>query len=215
MSGLERKNAFMREKDPNLAFDTTISGKAAFRLFDTYGFPIEMTVEMATERGLTVDKAGFDEAFKVHQELARTTSAGAFKGGLADGGEETVKLHTACHLLLAGLTSERLRFDFNFDRKLTDEEVKTLEEFVNGAIAEGVPVTKLEMPLKQAHEQGAYGIHKAEEDEVVSIYKIGDIDFQICGGPHVKNTNQLGHFKIAKQEAVSSGVRRLKAILEN
>ena len=230
VSGLERKNAFMREKDPNFIADTTISGKAAFRLFDTFGFPIEMTVEMATERGLTVDKAGFDDAFKVHQELARTTSAGSFKGGLADGGEETVKLHTACHLLLAGLrkmfgtgieqkgsniTSERLRFDFNFDRKLTDEEVKTLEEFVNGAIAEGVPVTKLEMPLKQAHEQGAYGIHKAEEDEVVSIYKIGDIDFQICGGPHVKNTNQLGHFKIAKQEAVSSGVRRLKAILEN
>ena len=180
--------------------ETMVSGKAAFRLYDTFGFPIELTTEMARERGLSVDKVGFDNAFREHQELARTTSAGSFKGGLADNTEETIKLHTACHLLLAGLrhmfgkgieqkgsniTSERLRFDFNFDRKLTDEEVKTLEDFVNDAIKRAIPVERCEMTLKKAHELGAYGIHKAEDDDVISVYKIGDVDFQICGGPHV------------------------------
>lgn len=227
VSGIERKNQFMAGK-VGYVKETEISGKAAFRLYDTFGFPIELTIEMAREKGLGVDKAGFDEAYKNHQELARTTSAGAFKGGLADDTEETIKLHTACHLLLAGLrhmfgtnieqkgsniTSERLRFDFNFDRKLTDDEVKTLEDFVNNAISRAIPVERVELPLNVARQQGAYGIHKAEDDEIVSIYRIGDVDFQICGGPHVKNTSELKHFKIAKQEAVSSGVRRIKAIL--
>ncbi len=227
ISGLERKNQFMRA-NPNFVEDKTISGKSAFRLYDTFGFPIELTCEMAKERGYDVDIAGFNEAFKAHQELARTTNAGVFKGGLADNGEETTKLHTACHLMLAGLrhmfgttieqkgsniTSERLRFDFNFDRKLTDEEVKTLEDFVNNAINRKIDIVRLEMPFKQAKQQGAYGVHKAEEDEIVSIYKIGDVDFQICGGPHVANTSELKHFKIAKQEAVSAGVRRIKAVL--
>ena len=228
ISGIERKNQFMKQSNPDYEEEKTINGKSAFRLFDTFGFPIEMTIEMAEERGYNVDKAGFDEAFKAHQELARTTSAGAFKGGLADDSVETVRLHTACHLLLASLrkmfgthieqkgsniTPERLRFDFNFDRKLTDEEVKLIEDMVNSAIKSEIPVERVEMPFKDAKAQGGYGIHKADENEIVSIYKIGDIDFQICGGPHVNNTKELNCFKIAKQEAVSAGVRRLKATL--
>jgi len=228
LSGIERKNQFMKQSNPDYLEEKIINGKSAFRLFDTFGFPIEMTIEMANERGYTVDKAGFDEAFRQHQELARTASAGAFKGGLADNGEETIKLHTACHLLLAGLrklfgnqieqkgsniTSERLRFDFNFDRKLTDEEVKKVEDMVNDAIKKSIPVERCEMTLKDAKAKGGYGIHKAEEDEIVSVYKIGDVDFQICGGPHVQNTSELKNFKIAKQEAVSAGVRRIKAII--
>ena len=228
VSGIERKNQFMKQSNPEYVEEKVINGKSAFRLFDTFGFPIEMTIEMATERGFTVDKDGFDEAFKAHQELARTTSAGAFKGGLADESEETTRLHTACHLLLAGLrklfgthieqkgsniTSERLRFDFNFDRKLTDEEVKQVEDFVNTAISNSIPVERVEMTLKQGKEQGAYGIHKAQDDEIVSIYKIGDVDFQICGGPHATNTSELKNFKIAKQEAVSAGGRRVKAVI--
>ncbi len=225
--GIERKNQFMRS-NPNFVLDNTISGKAAFRLYDTFGFPIELTTEMATERGYKVDLNGFNECFKQHQELARTTNAGVFKGGLADNSQATTCLHTACHLLLAGLrkmfgtgieqkgsniTSERLRFDFNFERKLTDEEVKQLEDFVNNAIKSAIAVERLEMPLKQAKAQGAYGIHKAADDEIVSVYKIGDVDFQICGGPHAKNTSELKNFKITKQEAVSAGVRRIKAII--
>lgn len=228
INGIERKNMFMKQSNPDYVEEKTINGKSAFRLFDTFGFPIEMTIEMAEERGYDVDKAGFDEAFKAHQELARTTSAGAFKGGLADSSEETVRLHTACHLLLASLrklfgnhieqkgsniTSERLRFDFNFDRKLTDEEVHQIEDMVNSAIKSEIPVERFEMPFKEAKAKGGYGIHKADENEVVSIYKIGDVDFQICGGPHVTNTKELKNFKISKQEAVSAGVRRLKAII--
>jgi len=230
ISGIEKKNNFMKQNNPDYVEEKIISGKAAFRLFDTFGFPIEMTIEMASELGYEVDKNGFDEAFKAHQELARSSSAGSFKGGLADGGEETVKLHTACHIMLAGLrkmfgtqveqkgsniTSERLRFDFNFDRKLTDEEVVTLENFVNDAISKSIPVERVEMSFKDAKAQGGYGVHKADENETVSIYKIGDVDFQICGGPHVNNTSELVKFKVAKQEAVSAGIRRIKAVLEN
>ncbi|MGN0787465.1 MAG: alanine--tRNA ligase [Candidatus Onthoplasma sp.] len=229
VAGIERKNQFMSSQ-LNYTPETQISGKSAFRLYDTFGFPIELTVEMANERGLSVDLAGFDEAFKQHQELARTTSAGAFKGGLADDSVWTTRLHTACHLLLAGLrkkfgtqieqkgsniTSERLRFDFNFDRKLTDEEVKDIEDFVNDAIKRAIPVERLEMKKKDAICEGAYGIHKAEDDEVISVYKIGDVDFQICGGPHATNTSELVNFKITKQEAVSAGVRRIKATINN
>ncbi len=228
VNGINRKNQFMKMTNPDYKEETEIGGKAAFRLFDTFGFPLEMTIEMATEIGFTVDIDGYNEAFKQHQELARSTSAGAFKGGLADDSAETVRLHTACHLTLAGLrkmfgnhieqkgsniTSERLRFDFNFDRKLTEEEVKELEDFVNTAIKREIPVERLEMTFKDAKAQGGYGIHKADENENVSIYKIGDVDFQICGGPHVTNTKELGTFKISKQEAVSAGVRRFKATL--
>ncbi len=228
INGLERKNQFMKQSNPNYVEEKVINGKSAFRLFDTFGFPIEMTIEMANERGYEVDKVGFDEAFRQHQELARTASAGTFKGGLADDSVWTTRLHTANHILLAGLrkmfgpqveqkgsniTSERLRFDFNFDRKLTDEEVKDLEEFVNNAIKNSIPVERLEMTFAEAKNKGGYGIHKAEEDEIVSVYKIGDVDFQICGGPHANNTSELVNFKIAKQEAVSAGVRRIKAVI--
>lgn len=228
ISGLERKNQFMKQNNPNYVEEKMINGKSAFRLFDTFGFPIEMTIEMAEERGYQVDKTGFDEAFRQHQELARSTSAGAFKGGLADDSVETTRLHTACHLLLASLrkifgtqieqkgsniTSERLRFDFNFDRKLTDEEVKQVEDLINGAIKNAIPVEKVEMSFKDAKSQGGYGVHKADENEIVSVYKIGDVDFQICGGPHANNTSELKNFKIAKQEAVSAGVRRIKAVI--
>ncbi len=229
VNGIDRKNQFMRT-NPNFVPENTINGKSAFRLYDTFGFPIELTQEMATERGLNVDIDGFNEAFKQHQELARTTNAGVFKGGLADDSVWTTRLHTACHLLLAGLrkmfgtgieqkgsniTSERLRFDFNFDRKLTDDEVQTLEKFVNDAINRHIKVERVELPLKEAKAQGAYGIHKAEDDEIVSVYRIGDVDFQICGGPHAENTSELVNFRIAKQEAVSAGVRRIKATINN
>ncbi len=229
VASIARKNAFMRS-NPDFVEDNTISGKSAFRLYDTFGFPIELTQEMAAERGLNVDLDGFNEAFKQHQELARTTNAGVFKGGLADDSVWTTRLHTACHLLLAGLrkmfgtgieqkgsniTSERLRFDFNFDRKLTDEEVATLEKFVNDAINRHIPVERVEMPFGKAKAAGAYGIHKADENEIVSIYRIGDVDFQICGGPHAQNTSELVNFRIAKQEAVSAGVRRIKATINN
>lgn len=229
VNGIERKNQFMAGK-PGFVPETQINGKSAFRLYDTFGFPIELTVEMAKERGLTVDVAGFNQAFREHQELARTTNAGVFKGGLADDSVWTTRLHTACHLLLAALrhkfgtqieqkgsniTSERLRFDFNFDRKLTDEEVKEIEDYVNDAINKAIPVERVELPNKEAIAQGAYGVHKATNDEIVSIYRIGNIDFQICGGPHASNTSELVNFKIAKQEAVSAGVRRIKATINN
>ena len=229
VNGIERKNQFMAGK-PGFVPETQINGKSAFRLYDTFGFPIELTVEMAKERGLTVDVAGFNQAFHEHQELARTTNAGVFKGGLADDSVWTTRLHTACHLLLAALrhkfgtqieqkgsniTSERLRFDFNFDRKLTDEEVKEIEDYVNDAINKAIPVERVELPNKEAIAQGAYGVHKATNDEIVSIYRIGNIDFQICGGPHASNTSELVNFKIAKQEAVSAGFRRIKATINN
>lgn len=225
VAGIERKNQFMANNAGYIPEDT-INGKTAFRLYDTFGFPIELTTEMAKERGLKVDIEGFNAAFKEHQELARTTNAGVFKGGLADDSVWTTRLHTACHLLLAGLrkkfgtqveqkgsniTSERLRFDFNFDRKLTDEEVKEVEDFVNDAINKAIPVVREEMPFKDAKSKGAYGVHKAADDDLVSIYKIGDVDYQICGGPHANNTSELVNFKITKQEAVSAGVRRIKA----
>lgn len=228
VNGIMRKNQFMKMTNPDYKEETEISGKSAFRLFDTFGFPIEMTEEMAKEQGFTVDIKGYEEALKQHQELAKTTSAGAFKGGLADDSIETVRLHTACHLLLSALrhkfgtqieqkgsniTSERLRFDFNFDRKLDDDEVKEIEDFVNSAIQKSIPVERLEMTFKEAKAQGGYGVHKADENEIVSVYKIGDVDFQICGGPHASNTSELKNFKIAKQEAVSAGVRRIKAVI--
>ncbi|MBO5954772.1 MAG: alanine--tRNA ligase [Clostridia bacterium] len=228
VNGIERKNQFMKQSNPDYIEEKLINGKSAFRLYDTFGFPIELTCEMANERGFEVDVEGFNEAFRQHQELARSTSAGAFKGGLADDSEWTTRLHTACHLLLASLrkmfgtyieqkgsniTSERLRFDFNFDRKLTDKEVQELEKLVNDAINKEIPVERLEMSFAKAKEQGGYGVHKADENEVVSVYKIGDVDFQICGGPHANNTKELVNFKVAKQEAVSAGVRRIKAII--
>ncbi len=228
VNGINRKNQFMKMTNPDYKDETEIGGKAAFRLFDTFGFPIEMTKEMADEIGFTVDIDGYNQAFKEHQELARTTSAGMFKGGLADDSIECTKYHTSAHLLLAGLrkmfgdtvhqkgsniTQERLRFDVSLSRKLTEEEVAELEQFINNAIKAEIPVTKEVMPLQSAIDSGALGDFGAKYGDEVSVYTIGDISKEICGGPHVTNTKELGTFKISKQEAVSSGVRRFKAKL--
>ena len=229
ISSIERKREFMQKQDPNAVVENIINGKTAFRLYDTFGFPIEITKEMAEERGFEVDIEGYNEAFKAHQELARTASAGTFKGGLAGTGEMETLYHTATHLTLAGLrkmfgentvqkgsniTSERMRFDFNLDHKMTEEEIKTLENFVNDAIARKIPVECKEMTFAKAKETGAYGIFNASDDDVVKVYVIGDVDNQICGGPHAKNTSELGKYKIQKEESSSSGVRRIKAVLE-
>ena len=207
----------------------TLSGVDAFKLFDTFGFPIEMTVELAKENNLEVDIKGFEEAFKVHQEKSRTIDAGSFKGGLADTSETSVKYHTLAHLLLATLqeiygkeiyqkgcniTSERIRFDFNLDHKLTDEEKIKIENRVNEMIQTNTPVTFEEIPYEKAKEEGAHGTFENKYGEVVKVYTIGNLSKEICGGPHVSNTGVLGHFKIIKEESSSAGVRRIKGILE-
>ena len=229
ITGIERKNEFMAQKDPNYAPETVISGKQAFRLYDTFGFPLELTTELAAEKGLTVDEAAFKEAFKAHQEISKAQTQNA-KGGLAETNEITTKYHTATHVLLAGLrkmfgtgtvqkgsniTSERMRFDFVCDHKLTDEELARAEKFVNDVIGQKIDVVRSEMPYSEAIAKGAYGVFTAEsDDQTVSVYTIGDVDMQICGGPHVKNTAELGKFKILKEESSSAGVRRIKAVLE-
>ena len=206
-----------------------LDGQTAFRLFDTYGFPIELTVELAEEKGLTVDVEGFKEKFKQHQELSRTASQGKFKGGLSSGGEMQTKYHTATHLLNAALkvvvnkdvhqkgsniTEERMRFDFSCDHKLTDEEKQQTEELVNKWIQEGLDVTVEEMSKEAAIASVAECMFIEKYPDVVTVYKIGEVSKELCGGPHVKNTNELGKFKIAKEEASSAGVRRIKAVLE-
>lgn len=209
--------------------NTDLDGQTAFRLFDTYGFPIELTVELAEEKGLKVDVEGFKEKFKQHQELSRTASQGKFKGGLSAGGEMQTKYHTATHLLNAALkvvvnkdvhqkgsniTEERMRFDFSCDHKLTDEEKQKTEELVNQWIQEGLEVTVEEMKKEDAIASGAECMFIEKYPDIVTVYKIGEVSKELCGGPHVKNTNELGKFKIAKEEASSAGVRRIKAILE-
>lgn len=206
-----------------------IDGITAFRLFDTYGFPIELTIEVAKERGLKVDEEGFYDKFKEHQEKSRTASAGKFKGGLAGDGEIETKYHTATHLLNAALkqvigpdvhqkgsniTSERMRFDFSCDHKLSDEEKNKAEELVNSWIKEGLDVTVEEMSKADAINSGAECMFVEKYPDIVTVYSIGNISKELCGGPHVKNTNELGTFKIKKEEASSAGVRRIKAILE-
>ncbi len=201
----------------------------AFKLYDTYGFPIELTEEMAKENGLSVDIEGFKEKFKAHQELSRTASAGKFKGGLASSGEIETKYHTATHLLNAALkkivskdvhqkgsniTSERMRFDFSCDHKLTDEEKRSVEALVNEWIMEDLPVTMETMSKKDAVASGAEAMFIEKYADIVNVYSIGDVSKEICGGPHVQHTGELGKFKIIKEEASSAGVRRIKAILE-
>ncbi len=206
-----------------------ISGKAAFRLYDTFGFPIEMTVELAADHGVTVDEEGFRNAFKEHQEKSHAGAEQKFKGGLADNGEATARLHTATHLLNASLkkvlgddgiqqkgsniTAERLRFDFNFPRPLTPEEIKAVEKEVNDAIEESIDVVCEEMPLQQARDKGAVGVFGDRYDALVKVYTMGNRSMEICGGPHAKNTAELGKFSITKEQSSSSGVRRIKAIL--
>lgn len=206
-----------------------IDATIAFHLFDTYGFPLELTEELASERNLKVDSEGFKVKFKEHQEKSRTASAGKFKGGLAGDGEIETKYHTATHLLNAALkevvnkdvhqkgsniTSERMRFDFSCDHKLTDEEKEKAEELVNKWIKEGLEVTKEEMSKEDAIKSGAECMFIEKYPDVVTVYSIGNISKELCGGPHVSNTSELGEFKITKEEASSAGVRRIKAILK-
>lgn len=206
-----------------------IDGDVAFHLYDTYGFPIELTEELAHDAGINVDVKGFEEKFKAHQELSRTASAGKFKGGLAGNSEIETKYHTATHLLNAALkvvvgpdvhqkgsniTDERMRFDFSCDHKLSDEEKQKTEDLVNEWINKGLDVTVEEMKKEDAIKSGAECMFIEKYPDIVTVYSIGDVSKELCGGPHVKNTSELGHFKIKKEEASSAGVRRIKAILE-
>ncbi|MBU0906709.1 MAG: alanine--tRNA ligase [Nanoarchaeota archaeon] len=219
-----------------IARDDIITGREAFLLFQSYGFPIEMTVELANEKGASVDLEEYNAEFKRHQDLSRTASAGQFKSGLADDSEQTKKLHTATHLLLEALkrvlnfdvkqkgsniTPARSRFDFSFDRKLTEEEKKEAEDLVNEKIQAGLEVKREELPLKEAFDSGAMGEFGAKYPDIVSVYTIidsteprGYFSKEICTGPHVKNTRELGKFKILKEESASAGVRRIRSVVE-
>jgi alanyl-tRNA synthetase len=218
----------------------TITGQWLFDLYQTYGFPLEMSVEELNNQGkniyekeLNIIKEEFFSEQKKHQDLSRTASAGKFKGGLADQGEETKKLHTTAHLLLAALrqvlgdhvvqrgsniTAERLRFDFSHNEKMTDEQKQAVEKLVNEAISKKLPITVEEMTLNEAKNKGAMGVFESKYGEMVKVYAVGDgvdrFSYEICGGPHINNTSELGKFKIQKEESSSSGVRRIKAILQ-
>ena len=201
----------------------------AFKLYDTYGFPIELTKELADELNIEVDVDGFKEKFKAHQELSRKGMGTKFKGGLASTSDINIKYHTATHLLNAALkqvlgshvhqkgsniTEERMRFDFSHDSKMTPEQIKQTEDLVNKYIEMGLTVTKKEMSKEEAIKSGAECMFIDKYPDIVTVYFIGDVSKELCGGPHVNNTNELGHFKITKEEASSAGVRRIKAILE-
>ena len=214
----------------NKVSNKDIDAETAFHLYDTYGFPIELTEELAHDAKIKVDTLGFKERFKKHQELSRTASAGKFKGGLAGNSEIETKYHTATHLLTAALkvvvdknvhqkgsniTDERMRFDFSCDHKLTDEEKKKTEDLVNEWIKEGLDVTVKEMSKSDAINSGAECMFIEKYPDIVTVYSIGNVSKELCGGPHVKNISELGHFKITKEEASSAGVRRIKAVLTN
>ncbi len=207
-----------------------ISGKTAFKLYDTFGFPLEMTVEMATKDGLTVDKEGFEEANRKHQELSRTTSAGSFKAGLQDNSEVVTRMHTATHLLHAALhkvlgptanqkgsniTAERLRFDFTWPEPMTAEQKAEVERLVNEWIAAGIDVSKKTTTVEEAKAEGAMALFGSKYGDQVTLYTIGDVSKEICCGPHVANTKELGGFKILKEQSSSAGVRRIKAVVSN
>ena len=210
-----------------------VSGKDAFNFYQTYGFPIEMTEELAKEKGIEVDVEEFEKELEKHQELSRTASAGMFKGDWQMQFGETTKFHTAAHLMLAGLrkvlgedvyqkgsniTAERLRFDFSYKEKMTSGQIKDVENFVNDIIKKDLPVCFEEMTLEKARELNAMGVFESKYGERVKVYTVGKatniVSREICGGPHVEQTGILGHFKIQKEESSSSGVRRIKAILE-
>ena len=205
-----------------------IDGESAFHLYDTYGFPVEMTLELAKESGLTVDMEGYEACFKKHQENSHAGAEQIFKGGLADHSEQTARLHTATHLLHAALrkvlgpevaqkgsniTAERLRFDFSFGRKMTPEEIAEVEKLVNEAIAAAAPITCVETTVADAKAEGAIGLFESKYGEKVRMYTMGTFSKEICGGPHANNTAELVSFKIQKEESSSAGVRRIKAVI--
>ena len=221
--------ALVAAVNARMASLNVLDGRSAFKLYDTFGFPIEMTIELASEKGLTVDEADFAERFKQHQEKSHQGAEQKFKGGLADHSEQTAKLHTATHLLHSALrkvlgdevaqkgsniTAERLRFDFSFGRKMTAEELAEVERLVNVAIEAKVPVVCEEMTVPEAKEKGAIGLFESKYGEKVRTYKMGEYSFEICGGPHAENTGDLGSFKIQKEESSSAGVRRIKAVIK-
>jgi alanyl-tRNA synthetase len=220
--GLNRFNRIVGRKKE-------IDGKDAFLLYQSFGFPIEITRELGKENGIYVDVDGFYEEFEKHQKVSRAGADKRFGSGLADTAEDTVKLHTATHLLNEALrrvlgkdiyqmgsniTHERLRFDFNFDRKLTDEEIEEVEELVNRQIEKALPVKRSETTLDEAIKMGSQAVFEQKYGEKVSVYSIGDFSMELCSGPHVKNTGELGRFKIIKEEGISAGVRRIRAVLE-
>ena len=222
--GLKKANRYL----DNIQSGNVLSGELAFKLYDTYGFPIEFTSELAAERGFQVDMEGFHKHFKEHQNKSRQGAAGKFAGGLADHSEQTARLHTATHLLNGALrkilgeevsqrgsniTSERLRFDFSFGRKVTREELDEVEAIVNEAIQKNIEVVLEEMSPKKAYEEGAVGVFLGKYGELVKVYTIPGYSKEICGGPHAKNTGELVSFKIVKEEASSAGVRRIKAVI--
>lgn len=223
--GLRRFDEMIAENGENKELD----GEAVFRLYDTFGFPVELTQELAAERGCTVSAEDFEKRFKEHQERSRSGSDQTFKGGLADASEQTTKLHTATHLLNAALkkfvdpniqqkgsniTAERLRFDFNLDRKLTAEELKDVEDYVNDIIGADIPVVCEEISYEEARERNATGVFQSKYGEIVKVYSIGDVSIELCGGPHVRSTGEIGKFRIAKEESSAAGVRRIKAVVE-
>jgi len=229
---LKKGEAEFEKMLPNLLKNPKkiIPGRMAFKLYDTYGFPIELTEELASESGLTVNREEFDEAFKKHQELSRAGSEQVFKGGLADHSEQTTAYHTATHLLHKALrmvlgdhvqqkgsniTAERLRFDFSHPEPMTDAEKKEVERIVNDAIKADLPVTMEVMPLEEAKKIGAMALFGEKYEDVVKVYKIGDFSTEVCGGPHVERTGSLGRFCIKKEQSSSSGVRRIRAVLEH
>jgi alanyl-tRNA synthetase len=209
--------------------ERSVPGDVVFHLYDTYGFPPELTAELAGQQGYQADMAGYRQAFAEHQERSRQGASARFKGGLSERSPQTTRLHTATHLLQAALrqvlgshvgqrgsniTTERLRFDFNHPDKVTPQELAQVEEIVNAQVERALPVSWQEMSVDEAKAQGAIGLFEDRYGERVKVYRIGDVSLEICGGPHVQNTSELGHFKIAKEEAVASGVRRIRAVLE-
>lgn len=238
---LEEKNKFVKTldkgekefiKEMNRIIsknENVITGEIVFKLYDTYGFPPEVTKDLAAENNMTIDMKKFEELFKVHQEKSRAGAEHKFKGGLATTGEMETKYHTATHLLNAALkqvlgshvhqrgsniTAERMRFDFSHDSKLTPEEKQKIEDLVNEWIKQAIPVERMEMEKEKAIAIGAEAMFADKYGDIVTVYKIGDVSTEICGGPHVKNTKELGHFKIKKEESSSAGIRRIKAVLE-
>ncbi|MBN2618639.1 MAG: alanine--tRNA ligase [Spirochaetales bacterium] len=229
---LKKGEAEFEKLIPNLKKNPKmiIPGRVAFNLFDTYGFPLELTEELAQEEGMTVDRAGFDAAFEKHKELSKQGADKIFKGGLADDSEMSTKYHTATHLLHKALkivlgehvnqkgsniTSERLRFDFSHHDKMSDEEIKAVEDLVNKAIQDNLPVSMETMSVEEAKEKGAMALFSSKYGEQVKVYQMGDFSLEVCGGPHVERTGTLGVFRIKKEQSSAAGVRRIKAVLSD